>query len=247
MRNIAFIVSLTILFHASYQGFVGTRPDQEENVTEEFPIPSTEENLYSDSTPPSSPITEATEVLIEDNIEDSKQDEKEEPYETTTEALGLVTFKAVKKRSVDTDEDEVNVEGEFDTDETFVQDSFHSNVELVESEKVEASSSIEENLSSAPRSEKTVSQKSEQTWSSGQSGNVPYCIPLDKEERGLQTGLGWAAATAILIFAFSNTVIVGATLVISYILYQVVITALAVMAPGVAAVFVKFGSLFHFF
>ena len=243
MRNIAFLVSFTILFHASYQGFVGTRPDQEENVIEDFA--STEENLYSDSTPPTSPVTEATEVVIEDNFEDSKKDE-EEPFETTTEALGLVTFKAVKKRSVDTDEDEVNVEGEIDTDGTFIQDPFPSNVELEETEYVGASS-LEENLSSTPRSEETGSHESEQTWRSGQTGNIPYCIPLDKEERGLQTGLGWAAATAILIFAFSNTVIVGATLVISYILYQVVITALAVMAPGVAAVFVKFGSLFHFF
>merc|ERR1712110_721025 len=174
-------------------------------------FPSTEENLYSDSTPPSSPITEATEVLIEDNIEDSKKDEKE-LYDITTEALGLVTFKAVKKRSVDADEDDANNEGKIDTDGTFIQDPFPSNVELEEAEKVEASSSIEENLSSAPRSEDTASHESEQTWSSGQSGNVPYCIPLDKEERGLQTGLGWAAATAILIFAFSNTVIVGATL-----------------------------------
>ena len=243
MRNIAFIISLTIIFHASYQGFVGTRPDQEENVIEDFAF--TEEILYSDSTPPTSPVTEATEVVIEDNFEDRKKDE-EEPFETTTEALGLVTFKAVKKRSVDTDEDEVNVEGEIDTDGTFIQDPFPSNVELEETEYVGASS-LEENLSSTPRSEETGSHESEQTWRSGQTGNIPYCIPLDKEERGLQTGLGWAAATAILIFAFSNTVIVGATLVISYILYQVVITALAVMAPGVAAVFVKFGSLFHFF
>ena len=81
-----------------------------------------------------------------------------------------------------------------------------------------------------------------------------YCIknpfefhfPDDKEGRSLQSGLGWAAATAIMIFAFSNTVIVGATLVISYILYQVVIMALAVIAPGVATVFVKFMSLFNF-
>ena len=81
-----------------------------------------------------------------------------------------------------------------------------------------------------------------------------YCIsnpfmfhdPGDKEGRSLQSGLGWAAATAIMIFAFSNTVIVGATLVISYILYQVVVMALAVIAPGVATVFVKFMSLFNF-
>ena len=77
-----------------------------------------------------------------------------------------------------------------------------------------------------------------------------YCPPCirdshQNEERSVES-LGWAAATAILIFAFSNTVIVGATLVISYILYQVVITALAVMAPGVAAVFIKFASLFSF-
>ena len=34
----------------------------------------------------------------------------------------------------------------------------------------------------------------------------PYCLPLPKEERSAEAGLGWAAATAILIFAFSNTV-----------------------------------------
>ena len=34
----------------------------------------------------------------------------------------------------------------------------------------------------------------------------PYCLPLPKEERSVEAGLGWAAATAILIFAFSNTV-----------------------------------------
>ena len=34
----------------------------------------------------------------------------------------------------------------------------------------------------------------------------PDCLPLPKEERSVEAGLGWAAATAILIFAFSNTV-----------------------------------------
>ena len=40
--------------------------------------------------------------------------------------------------------------------------------------------------------------------------------------------------------------IVGATLMISYVLYQIVIAALAVMAPGVAVLFVKFMDLFTF-
>ena len=110
-----------------------------------------------------------------------------------------------------------------------------------------SSTSVLANLTSAPGQEEPVAEGSEHVWRPGDTGNIPYCIPLDKEERGLKQGLGWAAATAILMFAFSNTVIVGATLVISYILYQVVITALAVMAPGVAAVFVKFASLFSFF
>ena len=81
--------------------------------------------------------------------------------------------------------------------------------------------------------------------------NVPYCVPypysLTPEERMVGGGFGWAAGTALLIFAFSNTVIIGATMTISYILYQVVIAALAIMAPGVATVFTKFLALFTFF
>lgn len=65
MRNIAFIVSLTTIFHAGHQGFVGPRAEQQD-VTEDFA--QTEENQYSDSsdsdlTTPSSQVTEApTEV-----------------------------------------------------------------------------------------------------------------------------------------------------------------------------------------
>ena len=83
------------------------------------------------------------------------------------------------------------------------------------------------------------------------TSNVPYCQPfpytLTPEERMIGGGFGWAAATALLIFAFSNTVIIGATMTISYILYQVVIAALAIMAPGVATVFTKFLALFSIF
>ena len=244
MRNIAFIVSLTTIFHAGHQGFVGTRAEQEDFVTEDFA--STEENLYSDSTTPSNLVTEAsTEVAIDFSIEDSiNVNDEEETYEARTETI--VLHRAMKKRSLDTAKDDVvHDEGKIESDGTFEQDPFPSNIELEASDNnVGASPTVVENLSTASSSEETVSQESEQVW---RSGNPPHCIPLDKEERGLQTGLGWAAATAILIFAFSNTVIVGATLVISYILYQVVITALAVMAPGVAAVFVKFASLFHIF
>ena len=245
MRNITFIVSLTTLFHAGHQGFVGTRVEQQDYVTEDFARP--EKNQYSDLTTPSSQVTEApTEVVIDFNIEDSdsKNDVIEETYEATTETS--VSHHAIKKRSIDTDEDDVQDEEKIESDGAFEQNPIPSNIELEASDIVEvgASPNVVENLSKTSSSEGTVSQESEQVW---RSGNHPHCIPLEKEERGLQTGLGWAAATAILIFAFSNTVIVGATLVISYILYQVVITALAVMAPGVAAVFVKFASLFHIF
>ena len=59
-------------------------------------------------------------------------------------------------------------------------------------------------------------------------------------------GLGLAAGTAILIFAFSNTVIIAATLVITYVLYHVLITAVAVLAPGLALVMAKFLAIFSF-
>ena len=94
----------------------------------------------------------------------------------------------------------------------------------------------------------TVSSVSEWWINDGQY--QLHCPPCDHRtahgesgERSVET-VGWAAATAILIFAFSNTIIVGATLTISYILYQVVITALSVVAPGAAAVFIKFASFF---
>ena len=154
------------------------------------------------------------------------------------------------KRSPETDEDVENYENEIEIniDDSFKQDPYSSTTEVEELETFTAASpSVVENRTSAPRQEEPVAEGSEQVWRPGDSGNIPYCIPLDKEERGLKQGLGWAAATAILIFAFSNTVIVGATLVISYILYQVVITTLAVMAPGVAAVFDKFASFLSFF
>ena len=232
MKLNAFIVTLTIISQASYQGFVGTRtePQQGKHVTEDFA--STEENLYSSSTNPTYPVTEASEAVTDLDVHGSQKDE-EETDDTTTETSALEHV--LKKRSLEPETDE-NVE-DYEIDETFKQDPYPSTEDQETS--TAASSFIVENLSSAPRPE--------QAWSPGDPGNIPYCIPLDKEERGLKQGLGWAAATAILIFAFSNTVIVGATLVISYILYQIVITALAVMAPGVAAIFVKFASLFSFF
>jgi len=92
-----------------------------------------------------------------------------------------------------------------------------------------------------------------QNHSEGSSGNVhvppnaiPYCYPYpytsfqSPEERSMSQGIGWAAATAILIFAFSNTVIVGATVVVTYVLYQVLISALAVVAPEISRKFLLF-------
>ena len=70
------------------------------------------------------------------------------------------------------------------------------------------------------------------------------CSCVTKEERGLAGGLGWAAGTAILIFAFSNTVIVAATLVITYVLYHVLITSVGILAPGMAATMAKFLAVF---
>ena len=233
MKLISFLVTLTIIFQASYQGFVGTRDQQGTHMTEDFA--STEENLYSSSTNPTYPFTEGSEAATDPDIDGSQKNE-EETDDTTIENPTLEHV--LNKRSSETDEE---VE-DYETDEMFKQDPYPdpSTLEVEDPEtSTAASSSVVENLSSAPRPE--------QAWRPGDPGNIPYCIPLDKEERGLKQGLGWAAATAILIFAFSNTVIVGATLVISYILYQVVITALAVMAPGVAAIFVKFASLFSLF
>eukprot|EP00092_Neocalanus_flemingeri_P004888 GFUD01005260.1.p1 GENE.GFUD01005260.1~~GFUD01005260.1.p1 ORF type:complete len:143 (-),score=19.42 GFUD01005260.1:458-886(-) len=53
---------------------------------------------------------------------------------------------------------------------------------------------------------------------------------------------GWAAGTAVLIFAFANTVIIGSTLMVTYTLYQVLVSVLAVVAPNLALVF---ASLFN--
>eukprot|EP00092_Neocalanus_flemingeri_P016101 GFUD01017428.1.p1 GENE.GFUD01017428.1~~GFUD01017428.1.p1 ORF type:complete len:143 (-),score=18.69 GFUD01017428.1:584-1012(-) len=53
---------------------------------------------------------------------------------------------------------------------------------------------------------------------------------------------GWAAGTAVLIFAFANTVIIGSTLMVTYTLYQVLVSVLAVVAPNLASVF---ASLFN--
>ena len=74
------------------------------------------------------------------------------------------------------------------------------------------------------------------------------CSCGTKEERSLTVGggLGLAAGTAILIFAFSNTVIISATLVITYILYHILITVVKVLAPGLAAVMAKFLAVFSF-
>ena len=90
-----------------------------------------------------------------------------------------------------------------------------------------------------------ATNSSNEEESSGQTCN---CSCSSKEERSLTVGggLGLAAGTAILIFAFSNTVIISATLVITYILYQVLITAVAVLAPDLALVMAKFLAVFSF-
>ena len=81
---------------------------------------------------------------------------------------------------------------------------------------------------------------------SSNSSHSCDCSCGNKEERSLTVGggLGLAAGTAILIFAFSNTVIIAATLVITYILYHVLITSVGVLAPGMAALMAKFLAVF---
>ena len=47
MKLIAFLVTLTIASQASYQGFVGTRTQQEQEEFVKGDFASTEENLYT--------------------------------------------------------------------------------------------------------------------------------------------------------------------------------------------------------
>ena len=85
MKLIGFIVTLIIISQASHQGFVGTRsqPQQETHVTEDFS--STEENLYSSSTNPTTyPVTEASEAATDLDIDSSQKDE-DETDDTTIE------------------------------------------------------------------------------------------------------------------------------------------------------------------
>ena len=86
MKLIAFLVTLTIISQESYQGFVGTRTQQEEYVTGDFA--STEENLYSYSTNPTNPVTEGMEAVLDLKHDGSNTDE-EGTDETTTEILTL--------------------------------------------------------------------------------------------------------------------------------------------------------------
>ena len=60
--------------------------------------------------------------------------------------------------------------------------------------------------------------------------------PVQERSLSLEPGLGWAVGTAILIFAFANTVIVGSTMVVTYTIYQVLVSVLAVVAPSVATI-----------
>ena len=102
-----------------------------------------------------------------------------------------------------------------------------------------------DNLSS---SNGTVSSSVEEAGDTNSSSQSCDCSCNSKEERAptVGGGLGLAAGTAILIFAFSNTVIIAATLVITYILYHILITAVGVLAPGLALVMAKFLAVFSF-
>ena len=228
MSIVATIVSLSI-FHLSSQGFMGKRPNQND-VTEDSA--SNESFLYS-LTNPYSLVPGTSQAVI--RLNDKNETEEEMENDLTTAHLD--SDHLLKKRSTGAGK---TIEKENDIG-SFSQDAYPSQLDPVQSQIVEDESTV-------PRSEEPVYNNSEQTWKIGNTGNTPYCIPLEeREERGLKEGMWWAAATAILIFAFSNTVIMGATLMISYLLYQVVITALAVMVPGLATVFVKFAALFSFF
>ena len=60
------------------------------------------------------------------------------------------------------------------------------------------------------------------------------------EERSVAVGgfsFGWTAGTALLIFAFANTIIIGSTLVVTYTIYQILVSVVAVFSPKIAAVF----------
>ena len=117
---------------------------------------------------------------------------------------------------------------------------------------VTGNSSVEVGGDNLTASNETVSSSVEEEGGSGSnSSNSSHscdCSCGNKEERSLTVGggLGLAAGTAILIFAFSNTVIIAATLVITYILYHVLITAVAILAPGLASVMAKFLAVFTF-
>ena len=150
MKLIAFLVTLTIISQESYQGFVGTRTQQEEYVTGDFA--STEENLYSYSTNPTNPVTEGTGAVSDLKHDDSKKDD-EGTDETTTEIITL--DHVLKKRSPDTDEDVEYYEDKINIDETFKQDPYPTIIEVEESETLTAaaSTSVLKNLTSAPRQE----------------------------------------------------------------------------------------------
>ena len=116
---------------------------------------------------------------------------------------------------------------------------------------VTGNSSVEVGGDNLTASNETVSSSVEEGGSGSNSSNSSHscdCSCGNKEERSLTVGggLGLAAGTAILIFAFSNTVIIAATLVITYILYHVLITAVAILAPGLASVMAKFLAVFTF-
>lgn len=119
---------------------------------------------------------------------------------------------------------------------------------------VTGNSSVEVGGDNLTASNETVSSSVEEGGSGNNSSNSSNsshscdCSCGNKEERSLTVGggLGLAAGTAILIFAFSNTVIIAATLVITYILYHVLITAVAILAPGLASVMAKFLAVFTF-
>ena len=60
------------------------------------------------------------------------------------------------------------------------------------------------------------------------------------QERSLAVpviSFGWIAGTAVLIFAFANTVIIGSTMFVTYTIYQILVSVLAVVAPQMAQAF----------
>eukprot|EP00088_Acartia_fossae_P009959 TRINITY_DN14884_c0_g1_i1.p1 TRINITY_DN14884_c0_g1~~TRINITY_DN14884_c0_g1_i1.p1 ORF type:complete len:149 (-),score=11.20 TRINITY_DN14884_c0_g1_i1:168-614(-) len=68
-----------------------------------------------------------------------------------------------------------------------------------------------------------------------QYNSAPFTKIEERSFGGL--GLGWIAAIALMAFAFVNTILIGATVVISTQLFQWLLGILGVIAPQVAFAF----------